>query len=244
VSEFPQYPPTPPVHTTPPEHDGSDDSIKDRATDAAQSAKQGAADVAQTATEKARDVAAEGSRQARDLVEEARGQVTAQARAQQQSLVSSLRSLSDELSTMSQHGEGGLGTDIACQARDQVANLADWLDRREPGDLLTEARTFARRRPGAFLLGAAVAGLAAGRLTRGVVDAQRDGGDGTGGGSGAPRGAQHAYPAEMQNRPTRSWPAQPGTGHPGGYSVPPDRPAPAGDRPLPGYGPVTTHGGQ
>jgi hypothetical protein len=49
--------------------------------------------------------------------------------------------------------------------------LADWLDGREPGQLLDEARNFARRRPGVFLVGALAAGVVAGRMTRGVVAA-------------------------------------------------------------------------
>ena len=38
-------------------------------------------------------------------------------------------------------------------------------------DLLDDIRSFARRKPGAFLLGAAVAGIVAGRMFRGAKDA-------------------------------------------------------------------------
>ena len=45
-----------------------------------------------------------------------------------------------------------------------TASRAGWGS--EPGDLVEEVRSFARRRPGVFLLGAAVAGTVVGRLTR------------------------------------------------------------------------------
>jgi hypothetical protein len=42
------------------------------------------------------------------------------------------------------------------------------LQNREPAELLDDVRSFARRKPGLFLLGAAAAGVLAGRLTSGV----------------------------------------------------------------------------
>jgi hypothetical protein len=58
------------------------------------------------------------------------------------------------------------------QATGRVEELADWLKNREPADLLGEVRSFARRKPGTFLLGALAAGVVAGRLARGAKDAQ------------------------------------------------------------------------
>ena len=59
------------------------------------------------------------------------------------------------------------------------------MSEREPGDLVVELRNFARRKPVVFMLGAAVAGVVAGRLTTGVVAAHKDqsssGTSGTGG---------------------------------------------------------------
>jgi hypothetical protein len=68
----------------------------------------------------------------------------------------------------------GTATDLVSQAGDRAHGVADWLDKREPSDLLREVRSFAQQRPAAFLLGAALAGVAAGRLTRGVVAARSD----------------------------------------------------------------------
>ncbi|PZS35378.1 MAG: hypothetical protein DLM58_03965 [Pseudonocardiales bacterium] len=165
-----------PATTAYPPASASDSApLQDRAGDAAQAAKQAGADVAQTATEKAKDVVQEASKQARDLVGEARDQARQQARAQHRSLVDNLRSLGDELAGMAAGSDQrGVATEAVSQVRDQVHSAADWLDRREPGDLVEELRSFARRRPGTFLLGAAVAGVLAGRLTRGVVAVHSD----------------------------------------------------------------------
>jgi hypothetical protein len=68
-------------------------------------------------------------------------------------------------------GQSGLATQMAQEAAERVRGVASWLDQREPGDLLDGVRDFARRHPGTFLVGAAAAGMVAGRLTRGLADA-------------------------------------------------------------------------
>ena len=70
-------------------------------------------------------------------------------------------------------GQSGVATEVAQQAAERIHGAASWLEQREPADLLQAVRDFARRRPGVFLARAAVAGLAAGRLTRGMTDAAR-----------------------------------------------------------------------
>jgi hypothetical protein len=159
----------------PPTSDADGPPLQDKATDAAEAARQGGADVVQTATEKTKDVVQETSKQARDLVGEAREQVRQQAGAQHRNLVTRLRSLSDELGALTAGNErSGVATEAVTQLRDRVHGAADWLEVRDPGDLIEELRRFARRHPGAFLLGAVAAGVAAGRLTRGVVAAHAD----------------------------------------------------------------------
>jgi HAMP domain-containing protein len=131
--------------------------------------------VAGTAAEQAGQVAQEAKRQARDLVGEVRGQAMDQARTGQQNAADSIRNLAGELREMADNGEKhGTAAELAAQAADRLGGVADWIGAREPGDLVDEVRRFARRRPGVFLLGAAFAGILAGRLTRGTVDAQRD----------------------------------------------------------------------
>ena len=146
-------------------------------------AKQQAGNVASTATDQARNVAGEARTQARNLLHETQGQVREQAGQQKQKASGGLRSLSDELRNVADGTgatQGGMLNDIARQASDKAQDLATWIDAREPGDLVTEVRDFARRKPGTFLLGAAAVGVLAGRLTRSAVDVKRDDSSGAG----------------------------------------------------------------
>jgi hypothetical protein len=68
---------------------------------------------------------------------------------------------------MAQTSDGnGLAPELVRQATERTRTATSWLEQHEPGDLFTEERAFARRRPGVFLAGAAIAGILAGRLTR------------------------------------------------------------------------------
>ena len=145
-------------------------------------AKESGQRVAGTAAEQGKNVLAEGKAQARNLTQEVGQQAHEQSRVQKDKAASGLRSLGTELQSMAnaQGGQSGLATDLAQQAAAKVHDLAGWLDQREPGELLDEVRALARRKPGTFLLGALAAGVVAGRLTRGAVDATRsDTGDGS-----------------------------------------------------------------
>jgi hypothetical protein len=182
------YEPTTTYDTTDAGATGDSDgpSAKEKASDAADAGKQAATEVAQNAAGQAKDVAQETKKQAKDLIGEARSQLSEQAGVQHKNLVTNLRALADELTSMAHNSEnGGTATDLVSQAGDRAHGVADWLDQREPGDLLGEVRTFAQQRPGAFLLGAAVAGIVAGRLTRGAVAAHSD--DSSSSATSAPR---------------------------------------------------------
>ena len=131
--------------------------------------------------QEAQNVAAEAKQQARNLVGEARSQVTEQTNSQRDRLVSTLQSLSSDLQDMADRSESsGLATEITRQAAQRVRDLSGQLDGREPAELLDEVRSFARRRPGMFLLGALTAGVVAGRVARGAK-ASNDTGSSTGG---------------------------------------------------------------
>lgn len=142
-----------------------------RTSEVAAHAKDATADVASTAADQVATVKDETVRQARSLVSEATGQVSAQAGEQTQRLTGLLRELGDELKQMAAAGTGGTASEVAHQASERAHQAAGYLDGREPSDLLDDVRSYARRRPGAFLAGAAVLGLLAGRLGRGVKDA-------------------------------------------------------------------------
>jgi hypothetical protein len=130
------------------------------------------------AKEQVAEVTQQAGQQAKQLLGQAQSQAKEQAGAQQQKLVGGLRSLSDELSSMSSNGSNqGLASDLARQAAERTSAVAGWLDGREPKAVLDEVTQFARRRPGAFLAIAAGLGFVAGRLTRGIANASGDDGN-------------------------------------------------------------------
>jgi hypothetical protein len=136
-----------------------------------QTAAQAGSQVAATATEQAKEVAHETQRQAKDLLEQGRTQVKSQVVSQQQKAGQGLSSLAQELRGLadgSSSGAPGPARDLLQQASGIVDGFANRLQNSEPADLLEEVRSFARRKPGLFLLGAAAAGVLAGRLTSGV----------------------------------------------------------------------------
>jgi hypothetical protein len=143
-------------------------AVKDEATSAAQ-------DVAGTAKQGAGHVAHEARNQARQLGGQSRDELVGQAGTQQAKVAEGLRSLGSELRSMAVGSEAnGPATDLVREAASRVGSVAGWLENREPGDVVEQLRTFARRRPGTFLAAAAVAGLVGGRLTRAAVAEHRD----------------------------------------------------------------------
>ena len=146
------------------------EAAKDEATQVASQAAGAAKDVAQTAKTEAGNVASEVKSNARDLLHQAKSDLTSQAGTQQQKVAEGIRSISSELRTMADASDQpGVASDLVRQAAERSQSVATWLDGRDPGSLLTEVKSFARQRPGTFLLLAAGAGVLAGRLTRGLA---------------------------------------------------------------------------
>ncbi|MER7418749.1 hypothetical protein ABT346_18525 [Micromonospora peucetia] len=154
--------------------------VREQARQVGSEAKQAGGAVAETAREQGREVAGEAKRQARNLYGEARSQLASQTGEQQRRAAGGLRSLADEMHSMAaQGGQAGPVTEIARQAADRVHGVAGWLEQREPGDILAEVRDYARRNPGTFLVGAAVLGVLAGRLTKNISAGDGLGGNGS-----------------------------------------------------------------
>jgi hypothetical protein len=159
------------------------DVAVDEAKNVGQTAAQAGTQVASVATDQAKQVAQETQRQAKDLLDQGRTQVKSQVVTQQQKAGQGLSSLAQELRALADgtsQGAPGPARDLLQQASSSMENFASMLQNREPADLLEEVRRFARRKPGLFLLGAAAAGVLAGRLTSGVKAAHSDTGS-TGG---------------------------------------------------------------
>ena len=225
---------TTPGVTPPTSSDGSTrDVAKEEARGVAQDAVESGKQTAETAKQQAGEVANEAMSQARMLFDQTREQITSQGTAQQEKAASGLRTLADELTGLATGNvqQEGLATDLARQASERVRTAADFIENRQPSELLDEVRSFARRRPGAFLLGAAVVGFLGGRLTRGIADEARDD-------SGVPIATRTAPTAGLPaNSPTNATGVQGAVQSTGGYaSVQPVTSGVAGAAPAgPGY---------
>lgn len=163
------------------------EAVKHEAAELKDTATGAAADVAGTAKEEAVSVAQETKAQAIDLFHQGREELADQASKQQQRIASGLDSLGSELSTMASSSQGsGIASDLVQKAADRVSGAASWLSSREPSGVLQDVKSFARRRPGAFIGGALLAGIAAGRLTRALAtNAKESSRNGAGGISGS-----------------------------------------------------------
>lgn len=146
-------------------------------TDTMNAATEKAAEVKDTATEKATEVkdtatagaaavAQEAKTKAMDVFGQTKQQLTQEANTQGQRLASSLQDVSRQLSTMAQGGEAGPVQDLASQAADALGSFANRLQGGGTDGLLRDLSGLARRKPGAFLLGAGVAGFVVTRLVR------------------------------------------------------------------------------
>lgn len=159
---------------------GKASDVKDTAKEEAGKVKDTAADagrhVADTTKEEAKRVGAEAKQQARQLLDQSMGELKGQAKQQQQRAAGGVRTFSDDLRKMA-NGEGGgsgFAAQVANEVSDRVSTAAQWLEDREPADLLEELKRFARRRPGTFIAIAGVAGLVVGRLASGIIGEAKD----------------------------------------------------------------------
>ncbi|WP_251024093.1 hypothetical protein [Arthrobacter sp. ISL-65] len=143
------------------------DVAKDEAANVAGETKVAAQNVAGTAKTEAKNVAYEAKNSAKDLLHQAKSDLTSQAGTQQTKAAEGIRTISSQLRSMADApDQQGVASDLIRQAADRSESVASWLDNRDPGSLLDEVKSFARQRPGTFLLLAAGAGMLAGRLGR------------------------------------------------------------------------------
>jgi ElaB/YqjD/DUF883 family membrane-anchored ribosome-binding protein len=164
-------------------HSGAVDSAKetagvakDQAGAVAGDAKQAAGEVLATGKQEAANVAQEAKAQVKDLLGQSRTQLTEQAHAQKENAAKGVRAFSDDLTALAE-GRGGTdnsAANLVSQLAGRAQGVAQYLENREPADLLEDVKTFARRRPGAFILIAAATGLVAGRLVRALTAEAKD----------------------------------------------------------------------
>lgn len=141
-------------------------SAKEQAASVAQTATSAASDVTGTAKEQVGNVVGETVQQAKDLSGQVKEQVGTQVTAQTEKLTGTLRQLGTQISDGDTSGVVG---QVLSEVGQRVQVFADRLEQTGPQGLLEEVRDYARRSPGTFLLGAAIAGLVTGRLVKGMT---------------------------------------------------------------------------
>ena len=152
---------------------GSDQSTTDVVAEQAGAVKDeavaGSERVLETAKDGAADVVDEAKSQGADLLRQTQAELREQATVQQQRVADGLQSLSRQLGEMARSSSGGLAADLVERAAVRAGSAASYLDARDPGSLITELKSYAARRPGAFIAMAVAAGAVAGRLTRSLA---------------------------------------------------------------------------
>jgi hypothetical protein len=162
---------------SPPSTTGSGGGTTERAKEAAGQATEQAKHVAAEAKEQTREVVGDVRDRARDLVGKTQGELKDQAEARTQHAAEGLRTWSQQLHALREGrpDQAGPVAGYVAQAERKVSDVADRLQRDGFQGVVSEATTFARRRPGAFLVACAAAGFAVARLARSQSGGDTDG---------------------------------------------------------------------
>lgn len=151
------------------------DDVKERAIETVAEVDAGAMYVAGVAVDEAVDTARDAKEAARGFFEETRTQLADQAAVQQRRAADALRGTGDELEGLTAGAtSGGAATDAVRMIGQQSRRAAEWLEQREPADIVGEVRRYARRHTVAFVVSALAVGIVAGRLTRALASDAHD----------------------------------------------------------------------
>jgi len=191
---------------------GTTETAKQEAAEVKSTAQAEAGHVLDTAKQEASTVASEAKSQVKQVYAQTRQELTDQAATQQQRVADGLRSIGEELQSMARGSENqGMATDLVRQASSRLTDASSWLSQRDPGSLLDEVKTFARRKPGVFIAGALVAGVLAGRLTRALTETAKEEPAASGTTSGTTSGVPATPPTTVTTPPTSSAAVAPGS---------------------------------
>lgn len=142
-------------------------TARQEASATAGQARQAASQVAGTASEQAQAVVGEARHQAGAVIDELRTRVVGKAEEQARRATEVLRQWATDIAGLAENAPGDSpARSVAAQVAQRGHRAADYLDSQGVDGVLGDLRGFARRRPGAFLGGALLAGLAVGRLTK------------------------------------------------------------------------------
>lgn len=187
------------------------DDVKERTIETVAEVDAGAKYVAGVAADEAAGTARDAKEAARGFFEETRTELASQAATQQRRAAHALRGTGDELESLAAGSNtSGAATRAVRTLGQQTRHAADWLEQREPADVVREVRSFARRHTVAFVVGALAVGIVAGRVTRALMsDAQS--------GSSTSGGSQAGSARAGATRPVGAGAAMTGAGATTGY---------------------------
>ncbi len=137
-----------------------------------EAARQDARELAGSAKEQVSEISQEVVDQGRGLLEETRAQVEDQANTQVEQLAQTLRRFGAETQALAE-GRSSEAGDLPGYLENVSGRLEGWaddLEARGVDGLVEDLKSFARRRPGVFLLGATAVGFGVGRLIRAKSD--------------------------------------------------------------------------
>lgn len=216
-------------------------------TAVARHARQAAGEVGATAREQAAQVAQEAKGQAKHVVRDVRERVAGEAEQQAQRVSQQINRIADELHSMAENsGPDSMTAPALRQVAETGRQAARYLDERGARGLLESAQDFARRKPGTFLIGAAVAGFLVTRVAKSMSGSSQTQDYGTRQGylsdettplpttSQLPQGPEFSAPAPRTSAdaPGTTYPA--GTGYPAGSQYPSGGPYQPGTSRQPG----------
>jgi hypothetical protein len=180
-------------------------------------AVQQAGEVAAQAMDQAHQVAGEVKDHVQLLAGQAASEAKTQANAQADRLAEGLRTLAGQVQSLLDGDTASAGQlpDYARQVSQRLESFASRIGEGGAEGVVDDLQRFARRRPGAFLAGAAAVGFAAGRVFRGTkaaneLESDRPAGYGNGYGNGYATAAMPPAPAGLAyDAPLESAPAVP-----------------------------------
>ena len=145
----------------------------ERAREIALDAGGSASELAGSVREQASEVGHEVLVQSRQVIDDARDKLKEQADMQSRQAVSALRDWSERGRALAEGRPQDAGplADYARELSGRVSFTADRFEQRGFDGVVEDVKSFARRRPGIFLVGAGLAGFAVGRLLRGAATA-------------------------------------------------------------------------
>jgi len=145
------------------------ETAEQEGTAVARHARQAAGEVGATAREQVGQVAQEAKGQAKHVVHNVRERVAGEAEQQAQRVSKQINRIADELHSMAENsGSESMTAPALRQVAESGRQAARFLDERGAQGLLTSAQDYARRKPGTFLIGAAVAGFLVARVAKSV----------------------------------------------------------------------------